>query len=124
MCITPQERWNKNLIWLRHSCVVTERTNLMICPDCNSEYVPNENIHDNSLQDVHFISVYTPLNSQEVAIIKMILERENIPHYIKNDRLQGAVLFSIQGSGKMEVLVPEDFAKQTIDLLTEELGHG
>ena len=113
----------------------------MICPDCNSEYVegiytcpdcgvklvdyipPNENIHDNSLQDVHFISVYTPLNSQEVAIIKMILERENIPHYIKNDRLQGAVLFSIQGPGKMEVFVPEDYAQQTIDLLAEELGH-
>jgi len=141
MCIPPHERRNKKFIWLRRSCVVTERTNLMICPDCNSEYVegiytcpdcgvklvdytpPNENIHDNSLQDVHFISVYTPLNSQEVAIIKMILERENIPHYIKNDRLQGAVLFSIQGPGKMEVFVPEDYAQQTIDLLAEELGH-
>jgi hypothetical protein len=54
----------------------------------------------------------------------MILERENIPFYIKNDRLHGAVLFSIQGPGKMEVFVPEDFARQTIDILTEELGHG
>ena len=113
----------------------------MICPDCNSEYVegiyscpdcdvklvdfipPDGNIQGNSLQDVHFISVHTPLNSQEVAIIKIILERENIPYYIKNDRLHGAVLFSIEGPGKMEVLVPEDFAKQTIDLLAEELGH-
>jgi hypothetical protein len=114
----------------------------MICPDCNAEYVegiyicpdcgvklvdyipPNdEDIQKKSLQNVHFISVYTPLNSQEVAIIKMILERENIPFYIKNDRLHGAVLFSIQGPGKMEVFVPKDFAQQTIDILTEELGH-
>lgn len=114
----------------------------MICSNCNSEYVegiytcpdcgvklvdyipPDEKNPENPLIDVHFIAVYTPLNSQEVAIIKMILERENIPFYIKNDRLHGAVLFSIEGPGKMEVLVPEDFAKQTIDLLTEELGHG
>jgi len=113
----------------------------MICPDCNSEYIegvyicpdcgvklvdylpPDETKSENPLQDVNFIPVYNPINSQEVAIIKMILEREDIPYYIKNDRLHGAILFSIQGPGKMEVFVPEDYAQQTIDILTEELGH-
>ena len=113
----------------------------MICPDCHSEYVegiyncpdcgitlvdlisPDKNNPDNSLQDVHFISVYSPLNSQEVSIIKMILEREDIEYYIKNDRLHGAVLFSIEGPGKMEVFVPEYVAQKTRDILTEELGH-
>jgi hypothetical protein len=99
----------------------------MICPECKSAYVdgiytcfdcdvklvdnprPDEQIPENPLKDAHFISVYTPLNSQEISIIKMILERENIPYYIKNDRLHGAVLFSIQGPGKMEVFVPFEF---------------
>lgn len=113
----------------------------MICPNCNSEFVEgiyscpdcgiqlvdytpqDEKSQDNPLQDVHFISVYTPLNSQEVSIIKMILEREDIQYYIKNDRLHGAVIFSIEGPGKMEVFVPEEHAERTSDLLREELGH-
>ena len=113
----------------------------MLCPDCNSEYIegiyicpdcgiklvdsvpPDDHTPVNPLQDIHFVSVYTPLNSQEVSIIKMILEREKIPYFIKNDRLHGAVLFSIQGPGKMEVLVPEKYAQQTVQLLTEEIGH-
>jgi len=113
----------------------------MICPKCKSEYIegvytcsdcevslvdhlpiPAQEL-EADFTDVNFLSVYNPIDSQEVSIIKMILEREGIPHYIKNDRLHGAALFSIQGPGKMEVFVPENFARQVRDLLTEELGH-
>lgn len=113
----------------------------MICPKCNSEYIDgiytcsdcdvrlvdhlptSEAQRENDLTDVNFVSVYNPINSQEVSIIKMILEREGIPHHIKNDRLHGAVLFSLQGPGKMELFVPEEFADRTIKLLREELEH-
>ena len=113
----------------------------MICPKCNSEFVEgvttcsdceislvdfipdsNHNVQ-NPLDDVHFISVYNPINSQEVSLIKMIMEREEIPYYIKNDRLHGAVLFSIQGPGKMELFVPEEYARRVVDLLKVELNH-
>lgn len=113
----------------------------MICPNCKSEFVEGvytcsdcgiplvdylpavDHEMDNPLQDVNFVAVYNPINSQEVSIIKMILEREEIPFHIKNDRLHGAILFSIQGPGKMELFVPEDYAQQTLDLLREELDH-
>lgn len=113
----------------------------MICPNCKSEFIdgvstcsdcelplvdhllaPEREMRED-YTEVKFISVYYPINSQEVSIIKMILEREEIPHYIKNDRLHGAVLFSIQGPGKMVLYVLEEYAERTIDLLREELGH-
>lgn len=113
----------------------------MICPKCKSEYVEGvytcsdceiplvdyipDSKHDdqNPLDGVHFISVYNPINSQEVSIIKMILEREGIPYHIKNDRLHGAVLFAIEGPGKMELFVPEEYARRVVDLLKVELDH-
>jgi hypothetical protein len=113
----------------------------MICPKCKSEFIEGVYIctdckiplvdflpvsdekSEDQFADTNFISVYTPISSQEVSIIKMIMEREGIPFYIKNDRLHGAVLFSIQGPGKMELFVPEECAQQVIDLLGEELGH-
>ena len=113
----------------------------MICPKCKSEFIEgvytcadceislvdylpvSEKKHEDRHMDTNFISVYNPLNSQEVAIIKMILEREGVPHYIKNDRLHGAILFSIQGPGKMELFVPEEYAQRVVDLLRNELEH-
>ena len=113
----------------------------MICPNCKSEFIEGvftcsdcevtlvdylpatEQEIEHQYTNVTYVSVYNPINSQEVAIIKMILEREGIPHHIKNDRLHGAVLFSLQGPGKMELLVPEEFAERTINLLRDELEH-
>ena len=113
----------------------------MICPNCKSEFLEGvytcsdcgvplvdhlpdaDNNIINPLHDVNFVSVYNPINSQEVAILRMILEREEIPYYKKNDRLYSAILFSIQGPGKMELFVPENYAQQILDLLREELGH-
>jgi len=71
----------------------------------------------------HFILIYNPINSQEVAIIRMILEREQIPYVIKNDPLHKAALFSINGPGEIQLYVAPAFAENTINLLKEELGH-
>jgi hypothetical protein len=113
----------------------------MICPECKSEFVegiiacsdcgiplvhhlPNELlVGDEQKQDYNFVFVYSPLSSQEVSLIKMIMEREDIPYIIKNDPLHKTVLFSIQGPGKIELYVAEQFAEATIKLLIEELGH-
>ena len=73
--------------------------------------------------DDNFVLVYNPISSQEVSLIKMIMERENIPYYIKNDPLHKAVIFSIQGPGKIELYVADQFAEDTIRLLRTELGH-
>ena len=72
---------------------------------------------------VNFVLVYYPINSQEVAMIKMILEREDIPYYIKNEPLHKTVLYSIQGPGNIELYVADEYADDTIKLLKNELGH-
>ena len=113
----------------------------MICPKCNSEFVDvitscsdcgiplvyqiidesTENLEP--IEKYNFICVYTPINSQEVAIIKMIMEREAIPYFIKNDPIHKSVLFSIHGPGRIELFVPEQYAEDIINLLKEELEH-
>jgi hypothetical protein len=113
----------------------------MVCPKCKSDYIDGiytcsdcnvplvdflpqtEEPSKRQFDDVTFVSVYTPLNSQEVSIIKMIMEREGIPYHVKNDRLHGAVLYSIQGPGKMELFVPEEYAERVVALLNDELAH-
>jgi hypothetical protein len=113
----------------------------MICPKCKSEFIngiymcsdcdiplvdslpaTEETVKDHFINS-KFVVVYNPISSQEVSIIKMILEREGIPFHIKNDRLHGAILFGIQGPGKMELYVPEEYAKRVVELLKNELEH-
>jgi hypothetical protein len=113
----------------------------MICPECNSEFVegviscpdceiplvhhvPDDLTEEDELKDDHnFVLVYNPISSQEVSLIKMIMERENIPYIIKNEPLHKAVIFSIHGPGNIELYVAERFAEDTIKILRNELGH-
>ena len=99
----------------------------MTCPDCQIQllYHISENIPENFDADknYNYVFVYTPISTREVALIKMIMEREGIPYFIKNEPLHKTVIFSIRGPGEMQLYVAEQFAKDTIKLLREELGH-
>ena len=99
-----------------------------ICPDCEVQlvYPVSENFPENPAdhRDHNYVFVYTPINSQEVALIRMIMEREDIPYFIKNDPVHKTVLFSIRGPGEIQLYVAEEFAEETTKLLREELGHG
>ena len=98
---------------------------IITCSDCDIQLLEQLPLPDNHQEacDINYVCVYYPINSQEVSLIKMILEREDIPYFIKNDRLHGVVLFSIAGPGQMQVHVPEGYAEQTAELLKNELGH-
>ena len=74
-------------------------------------------------EETDYVLVYRPINSQEVALIRMILEREGIPFFIKNEPLHRAVIFSIQGPGEIQLFVPEKYAEETTGLLRSELEH-
>ena len=112
----------------------------MICPNCKSEFVEgvttcpdceiqlvyqiSEDIPENFDDDknYNYVFVFTAINSQEVALIRMIMEREGIPYFIKNEQLHKSVIFSTRGPG-IQLYVAEEFAEDTIKLLREELGH-
>lgn len=112
----------------------------MYCPICKSEYVEGiyrceecdadlvetlpEDIPDRIQKECEdYQCVFYPISSQEVALVRMILEREKIPYFIKNDRLHGSIIFSIRGPGRIEVLVPASRADVSRRLLVDELGH-
>ena len=98
-----------------------------ICPDCEIQlvYQISENISENFDNDKNhnYLFVYTPINSQEVALIRMIMERDCIPYFIKNEPVHKTVIFSIRGPGEIQLYVAEEFAEDTKKLLREELGH-
>ena len=112
----------------------------MICPNCRSEFVEgvttcpdceiqlvyqiSENIPENfdDRKNYNYVFVYTPINSQEVALIRMIMEREGIPYFLKNEPIYKTAIFSTRVPG-IQLYVAEEFAEGTIKLLREELGH-
>lgn len=69
----------------------------MICPECKSEFVegiiscpdckiplvyhiPDDLTEgDAPKEKINLVFVYSPISSQEVSLIKMIMEREDIP---------------------------------------------
>ena len=97
------------------------------CPDCQTQLVYEITESDSNKtelrEDYNYVFVYNPISSQEVALIKMIMEREGIPYFIKNEPLHKVVIFSISGPGEIQLYVAEEFAEATIKLLKEELGH-
>lgn len=100
---------------------------ILSCPDCGVQLVyqlreETESISQ-PMENYNYTLIYHPINSQEVALIKMILEREDIPYYIRNEPLHKAVIYSIRGPGNLELYVATPYADDTIALLKKELGH-
>ena len=62
--------------------------------------------------------IYHPINQHELAMIKMILEREGVNYYINNESVScliGAAFLS-------HVMVRSDQAEHVREILKEELG--
>ena len=80
---------------------------ILLCSDCNislvyslpeklekSEkyYLENEPEKDHSIKE-DYVYIYSPVSSQEVIFIKMILEREEIPYFTKNNNSYKQISF-------------------------------
>jgi len=111
----------------------------MFCPNCRSEFVPGVThcpdcdvdlveklppADDNTLSDeaarANWVMIYRPASAQEVALIKMIMERERIPCFIGNDNTRRAALFSPTNLA-FELWAPEEFAERAAEVIREEL---
>jgi len=115
----------------------------MICPDCKSEYVsgiyqcpdcdvpliyelaPEPVNHSEVEFSENFIRIYSPANSQENALIKMILDREKIPYFFRNEEnygLGGSPASPFISRAGAELYVPEEMSEQALDVLKKELS--
>jgi hypothetical protein len=67
--------------------------------------------------------IYRPADLQEVAMIKMILEREGVTYVIANEHLASVFpVFGPAGLSSMRLLVEVRRAEEVAMLLREELG--
>ena len=114
----------------------------MFCPQCRSEYVPGKTRCPDCDVDLvetlpplrrefppeekiprqyrhsNWVMIYSPASAQELALIKMILEREQIACFIGNELSRRAAFYS-PANLAFELWVPEELAERTIELLEE-----
>ncbi len=78
-----------------------------MCSDCNislvyslpeklekseNNYPKNEPGMDHTIKE-DYVYIYSPVSSQEVILIKMILKREGIPYFTKNNNSYKQISF-------------------------------
>jgi hypothetical protein len=95
------------------------------CPDCDvdlvSELPAGEDFADEEISgESDWVMIYSPSSVRELAMIKMILERDEIPYFIGNDNTRRAALYVPSNLG-FELWVTKKWAKKTIQLLEREL---
>jgi len=115
----------------------------MFCPECRSEYVPGiyqcpdcdvllvhelsqeTEIHSEIEYDENFVCIYSPANTQETALIKMILDREGIAYFFKNENkhgLGGSPAAPLISNARIELYVPENKSEEASEIIKSELG--
>ncbi len=93
------------------------------CPDCQVNLVPSlpkqsspiKEVESEKYENSNWVVVYKPVSTQEVAMIKMIMERENLPYFIANENRSYAPY------GEYELHVPEELAQDTIKILKDKI---
>ena len=100
---------------------------ILRCPDCDTDLVVQpppkipplpDNTDWSEYED--WVLVYYPSGAQELALLKMVLEREEIPYFIGNDNVRRSSLYTPVNLA-FELWVPREFVEQTLQLLRDEL---
>jgi hypothetical protein len=69
-------------------------------------------------KDYKFVKVHSTPKLGEIAIIKSILDAQNLPYHIKGENF--ATLYgSADGLSSMDIMVREDYAEDTKELLKD-----
>ena len=97
-----------------------------MCPDCEIKLVyelsPEPEQHFEVDDDINYVCIYSPSSSQETALIKMILDREKIHYFIKNEEKYGMGASLYNSNAGTGLFVPEDKSEFALELLKTELG--
>ena len=65
-----------------------------------------------------WVNVYTT-NMPEASVIKSKLESEGIPVMLKYESFGKITGLNIDGIGEVNILVPEDYEEQVLDIINE-----
>jgi hypothetical protein len=88
-----------------------------ICPDCNLPLA--EKLAEDKLPpEYKFIKVYTTAKQGEIALIKSILDGNNIPYYIKGENFS-TLYGPADGLSLMDIMIRQDHLEDAKELLKE-----
>lgn len=82
------------------------------------ERIKEEQRIEKNQQEYKFIKVFSTPKLSEIAVIKSILEAQNIPYYIKGENF-GTLYGPADGLSSMDILVREDFFSEANELLKD-----
>jgi len=75
---------------------------------------------ERSQKEYKFINVYTSPKLAEIAVIKSILDAQNIPYHIKGENF-GTLYGPADGLSSMDILIREDYSEDAKELLKDFL---
>ena len=73
---------------------------------------------DEHKKDHIFVKVYSTPKTGEIALIKSILNGEDIPYYIKGEHF-GTLYGPADGMSSMDIMVREDYVEDIKELLKD-----
>ena len=70
-------------------------------------------------KDSKLVAIYRSASELEAQVIKSVLESYGIPYFLKSTP-PTAYLPLIQGIGEARIMVPEDLAEKTLELIEKK----
>lgn len=77
---------------------------------------------DATLDHSAFVEILRPTSQQEVALVRMVLEREGVEFYILNEGIHSLFHIFDQVLGDMRLMVERGHAERCRRILRDELG--
>ena len=106
------------------SCKTEYVENIQICSDC-SEALVEKLPQADEITEVNWIPLHSVPGKAYAEMVTEILDKEEIPNYIKSDALSTAYLTGGAGGmgGISVIFVPEEHQSRAEEILTQLLDH-
>lgn len=73
---------------------------------------------DKGRSEYKFVKIFSTPKQGEIAIIKSILDAQNLPYYIKGENF-GTLYGPADGLSAMDIMVRQDYCQDAKELLSE-----
>ena len=90
------------------------------CPDCKVELVDALPENEKSIE-INWVPLRSVPGKPYAAMVTEILDKEEIPNYVKSDAISTAYLSS--GTGIAVIYVPEEHLTRAEEILNQMLDH-
>ena len=106
------------------SCKAEYINSVNSCPDCGESLV-EQLLQTGKLTEFKWTPLHSVPGKAYAQMVTEILDKEEIPNYIKSDAVSTAYLIGGAGSigGTSVIYVPEEYQSRAEEILTQLLDH-